>query len=251
MRILLVEDEYQARQNLLAALQPLLPEAKIVGQTDSVSATVDWLGRNPPPDLVFLDIQLADGLSFEIFDHGELTCPVIFTTAFDQYALRAFKLNSIDYLLKPIEPEELRAALDKFRRQQLAPVARMRDLLSGIGNPTAPQYRQRFLIKRGRGLGYLPVSETTHLYGENGLVYAVDAEGRRHVIDLTLERAETELDPNDFFRINRAQLIHLASIEKIHTWFNHRLKLELRPATDLESVVSRDRVKSFKAWLDR
>lgn len=255
MRVLIIEDEYHATQYLRKLLHQTVPDLQVLDQLDSVADSVAWLRDNPPPELIFMDIQLADGLSFDIFQQVEVAAPVIFTTAFDQYTLRAFKINSIDYLLKPVEAEELEAALQKFQRYHSAtapPTNELARLLSELHLRQEQAYRQRFLIKQGKQFSYLLVRDLAHLYSEDGLTFAIDQKGRRLVLDSTLESISEELDPAEFFRINRAQIVRLQAIGQIHSWFNHRLKLDLQPnPTQLESVVSRDRVKSFKAWLDR
>ena len=254
MRLVIIEDEYHAHQHLMNLIREIEPEAEVLQVLDSVEDATAWFLENPAPDLIFMDIQLADGLSFEIFNQVELITPVIFTTAFDQYTLKAFKVNSVDYLLKPIEPEELRAAIGKFSEihAEPAPSFDQQSIQRVFDNLRRQKtFRSRFLIKKGQTWQSVPVEEIAHLYSEDGLTFALDRENRRYQLDITLEKLQQELDPHDFFRINRKQIVGFSSIDKIHSWFNHRMKVNLRPAEPFESIVSRDKVKSFKAWLDR
>ena len=252
MRVLIIEDEFHAVQYLSDLLRQIEPDIEILATLDSVQESVPWLQNNPAPELIFMDIQLADGLSFDIFRKVEVPAPVIFTTAFDQYTLRAFKINSIDYLLKPIEEEELVAALDKFRQyHQTSQQTGLQELVASLQLQQKP-YRQRFLIKQGKNWGYLSVQDIAYIYSDDGITFAVDQTAKRLVLESTLDRIQDELDPGKFFRINRGQIVHIAAITRINSWFNHRLKLDIHPGNDqLESIVSRDRVKGFKEWLDR
>lgn len=253
MQVLIIEDEFHAVQYLSGLLRDLIPELTILATIDTVEDAVEWFKTNAAPELVFMDIQLADGLSFDIFKHVEVSAPVIFTTAFDQYTLRAFKLNSIDYLLKPVEPEELQAALAKYSKyhQTQTMTTDWQQLLANLPIHQNDAYRQRFLTKQGKSLTYLLTDDIAYLYSDEGITFAIDKQGKRFVIDATIDRLHTELDPKDFFRINRGQIVHVKSIQQIDSWFSHRLKLKLSPHNEQhEHVVSRDRVKDFKGWLD-
>ncbi|RMG87234.1 MAG: DNA-binding response regulator [Bacteroidetes bacterium] len=250
MKILIVEDEAPASKRLAALIKKERPQYEVVGIVDSVESGVSWLESHPQPDLIFMDIQLADGLSFDIFNKTTLTAPVIFTTAYDQYTLKAFKVNSVDYLLKPIDPDELEKALNKFEtffKNQTPPPANIDKVLELLADK---DYKTRFLVKTGANLSYLPVIEIAYFYSDQGTVIALNKKGRRFIVDYTLDQLETHLRPQDFFRINRKFIIHISSIKKIAPWFNSRLKLDLSPATETEVIVSRERVQSFKAWLD-
>lgn len=246
MRILIVEDEPLAAQRLERLLKELLPQGEIVGKTASVRQTCAWLLSNPQPDLAFLDIQLGDGLSFEIFERCPLSCPVIFTTAYDAYALQAFKLNSIDYLLKPVAPEELTKALAKLQRWQ-APQPMAYEMAS---LHLQKNYKERFLIKLGENLQAVPVQDVLYFVNENRATFLTDTDGRRHLIDYSLNQLEELIDPEQFFRINRQQMLRFEAIEKMVAWSSQRLKLTLKH-TDEPALVSRERVQEFKAWLDR
>ncbi len=252
MRMLIVEDELPAAKRLKQMLVKYRPQADILGPLESISATVEWWQSNLPPDLVFLDIQLADGLSFDIFKEADIQTPAIFTTAYDQYTLKAFKINSIDYLLKPIEPEELSEALDKFDRlarrgNAISPQA-LQQLLASF---TQPEYKKRFIVKAGQQLTYIEVADIQYFYSEEGLLFAQMEGRKRHAIDYTLDQLETLLPPASFFRINRKVITHIRAIRKVAPHFNSRLKLQLAPAPDFEVIVSRDRTSGFKQWLDK
>lgn len=201
-----------------------------------------------------MDIQLADGLSFDIFEEVTVRTPVVFTTAFDQYTLKAFKVNSIDYLLKPIEEAELKAAIRKYRdhypKQDATELStRMRSLMEEWNRGS--QYKERLLIKRGQQLHYLKTAELAHCFADGKLCYAVDFKGNKFLLETNLGALEEQLDPKQFFRINRQLMVHIDSIQKVHTWLGGRLKVDLLPATSAESLVSRDRVNDFKEWLGR
>ncbi len=253
MKVLIVEDELPAAKRLSKMIRDLRPRAEVVKTIESVDLAREFFIKEPSPDLAFFDIQLADGLSFDIFENLEIRVPIIFTTAYDQYMLQAFKVNSIDYLLKPIDDEELSFALDKYDRfhaHHSAPVfdkGLLKELIKGVEQPP---FRKRFLIKVGQQLTYLNCSDIRYFYSDEGIVYAKTDKGKKHMIDYTLDQLDNILDPADYFRINRKIILHVASISRIHPYFNSRLKLELKPATDLEVIVSRDRVSNFKNWLD-
>lgn len=253
MKIVIVEDEPAAVRQLKRLIQRIEPTAEIIAHFDSVEIAVEWFKNHASPDLAFFDIQLSDGLSFEIFEQVTLTCPIIFTTAFDNYALQAFKVNSIDYLLKPIDPEAMERALCKYQKyhQRSTPSIDNSAIEKLLQSMTKKEYKERFLVKIGQQLTYLLVKDIAYFYSEDGLIFACQKNGKRHNLDYTLDQLSTILNPDDFFRINRKILIQLPAIQKIHTYFNSRLKLELNPNTELETIVSRDRVSDFKKWLDK
>ena len=252
MKILLIEDEIPAYRRLQKLLLQQLPEVQISEQVESISGAVSYLQKHPNPDLIFMDIQLADGLSFSIFETVEIQSPVIFTTAFDQYTLRAFKVHSVDYLLKPIEEEALGSALQKYQRyyqkDQQVPSQMLQQLVQQMERPS---YRERFLVKTGSSLAYLQVGEVAYFYSDQSLVFARKKDQKQHHIDASLDQLEQQLDPKQFFRISRKAIVNIEAIQKIDTYFNGRLLLHLVPACDFQSTVSRDRVGAFKAWLDR
>ncbi len=253
MNLLIIEDEFHAVKYLSGIIKKVVPNARIVDTLDSVSDAVEWFSNNTAPDLIFMDIQLADGLSFSIFEKVKVPAPVIFTTAFDQYTLQAFKINSVDYLLKPVDEEELKKAVDKFQSIYQQPESTTNDSLLAVlktfqqKNP----HRQRFLVKQGKDLFYIPIKETAYLYSEDGLTFLMDIFNKRHLLNTTLDAVEGELDPNEFFRISRKQIVHIDCVRKIQPHFNHRLVVQTQPSSKVEAIVSRERVKDFKGWLDR
>lgn len=250
MQVFIVEDEAPAAHRLQKLILDLYPDTIITGRADSIESAVRFLAQSPPIDLVFMDIQLADGLSFDIFNQVALTVPVIFTTAFDQYTLKAFKVNSIDYLLKPIDETELKAAIEKHlqlsnRQQQLPP-----NLVSLLADFNKPKYRERLMIKKGSQYLSLKTASLAYCYADGKLCFAVDSAGNKYVLEDTLSDLEEQLNPLAFYRINRHMIVQIDAIRKVHTWLGSRLKLEVWPDTPVDTVVSRDKVTSFKDWLD-
>ncbi len=253
MKVLIIEDEKPAAKRLTKMVTTCRPDCEIIEVLDSVEGAVEWLETYKKPDLIFMDVELADGVSFEIFGQTEVTSPIIFTTAYDAYALQAFKVNSLDYLLKPIDPDELDKALcqyDKYTQKggKIINSSAIDQLLQTL---TKKEYKERFLVKIGQQLTYLKVCDIAYFYSDAGLIFACQHNGKRHNLDYTLDQLVELIDPKDFFRINRKIITQLPSIKKIHTYFNSRLKLELSPITELETIVSRDRVSDFKKWLDK
>jgi len=252
MQVLIIEDEAPAANRLAVLLQRISNEINVVQKLDSVEAAVNYLQSAINIDLIFMDIQLADGLSFDIFQRTTVTTPVIFTTAFDQYTLKAFKVNSIDYLLKPIDEAELNCAVDKYRRFYYKKeddfsekiIKLMREM-----NTTA--YTERLLIKRGQQLSYLKIATTAYCYADGKLCYAVDFDSNKYLLETNLSQLEEQLHPAKFYRINRTLLVNIESIMKVHTWLGGRLKLELSLKAHAETVVSRERVSGFKNWLGK
>ena len=251
MKVLIIEDEIPAAKRLSNLVHQFKPEAQILEVIDSVDGAVKWLNTFEKPDLLFMDIQLSDGLSFDIFNHTEIQSPIIFTTAYDQYTLKAFKVNSVDYLLKPIDPDELEKAFLKFDKIYRQPQAYDRSAIENLLKVmTQKEYKSRFVVKVGQQLTYISVEDISYFYSDDGLLCAKTNNGKRHILDYTLDQLEQVLDPSEFFRINRKIITRINAINKIHTYFNSRLKLELNPKTELEVIVSRDRVNDFKKWLD-
>lgn len=253
MRVLIIEDERPAAKRLTKLVKNIRPNMEVVEVLDSVESAVGWLETYKKPDLIFMDVQLADGISFEIFGQTKVESPIIFTTAYDAYALQAFKVNSLDYLLKPIDPAELEKAIlqyDQYNQNQQANVdnSAMELILNTL---TKKEYKERFLVKVGQQLSYLKVTDIAYFYSDDGLIFACQQNGKRHNLDYSLDQLVDVLCPDDFFRINRKIITNLQAIRKIHTYFNSRLKLELSPNTELETIVSRDRVSDFKKWLDK
>lgn len=253
MHILIVEDEPLAADRLSAMLHQRLPQFQLMGPFDCIEETVEELRKGVQPDLAFFDIQLADGLSFSIFEQVELTCPVIFTTAFDQYALQAFEVNSIDYLLKPIAGEKLDRALGKYQQRlpetPTAPPS-MAILQQALAMIRGKQYKERFVIKSGASIQAVPTSEIMYFWSENKMTWMRLPDGKKHVVEYKLEKLEDLLNPKDYFRINRKYFVKLSSIVKATVYSNSRLKLNLPHLEEKEEViVSREKVQAFKAWL--
>ena len=197
-----------------------------------------------------MDIQLADGLSFDIFQQTQVKAPVIFTTAFDQYTLKAFKVNSIDYLLKPIDEKELEQAVEKYRQLYHQKENGLSEkILKMVQDMNAVRYKERLLIKRGQQLSYLKTESTAYCYADGKLCYAVDFTNNKYMLETNLSQLEEQLQPNKFYRINRQLLVNIDAVSKVHTWLGGRLKLELLPSTNSDTVVSRERVNGFKEWL--
>ena len=252
MRALIIEDEKAAVRNLKAAIDELGRDIEVIGQLDSIAASIEWLREQPAPDLLFLDIHLADGSAFEIFEHVDITCPIIFTTAYDEYALRAFKVNSVDYLLKPIDADDLRQALDKLERlggqkPTAQPDDNYRAILRALGGER--NYKSHFLIP-AKGDRLIPIETETILYFHiaNGQVKAVDDTGREHLFPQTLDELADALDPHLFFRANRQFLIAKRAIREASLWFNGRLSITLSVPTPERIIISKARAAGFKAW---
>src|SRR5882724_958268 len=250
MRVIIIEDEIPAANRLAKMLQSIHDEIEIIKKIDSVELAVNFLRFAQDIDLIFMDIQLADGLSFDIFQQIEVNCPVIFTTAFDQYTLKAFKVNSIDYLLKPIDEKELQVAVDKYQQLYNKKENGFSDkIIKLVQEMNNTRYKERLLIKRGQQLNYLKTESTAYCYADGKLCYAVDFSSNKYLLESNLSQLEEQLQPNKFYRINRHLLVNIEAVNSVHTWLGGRLKLELLPATKADTVVSRERVNGFKTWL--
>lgn len=252
MKILIVEDEPLAAAQLAAHISALQPEAQILAVCDTIKATVEWVQKNEAPDLAFFDIQLGDGLSFEIFEQVKFTQPVIFTTAFDNYAIQAFKVNSIDYLLKPIERTELEKALNKFKNiastkpSNITPAI----LQEVVNSLKGTKYKERFLVKIGAHLRVVETKNIRYFYSFQKGTYLKLQDGKDYLLDQSLEMVESIIDPARFFRINRKYLVALTSISEVVTYSNSRLKLKINHSSDDDFLVAREKVKAFKSWLE-
>lgn len=250
MRVVIIEDEIPAANRLAKMLQSVEDELDVVKKIDSVEAAVKFLEGSDNIDLIFMDIQLADGLSFDIFQQTKVKAPVIFTTAFDQYTLKAFKVNSIDYLLKPIDEKELEQAVKKYRMlYQQNENGFSEKILKMVQEMNTVRHKERLLIKRGQQLSYLKTESTAYCYADGKLCYAVDFTSNKYLLESNLSQLEEQLQPNKFYRINRHLLVNIEAVSKVHTWLGGRLKLELLPSTKADTVVSRERVNGFKDWL--
>ncbi len=252
MNVLIIEDERLAAERLESLIKQYGADINVVGFCDSVSASVKWFNSNPVPDLAFLDIQLADGLSFEIFEQTIVDCPVIFTTAFDEYAIKAFKVNSIDYLLKPIDLEELSAAIEKFKKtQRPEAVPQQHQVFDKVLQMLSHNYKKRFVIKVGEHIRSIPVENILYFYSYEKATFLHTSDNRNYVIDYPLEQLENLVDPGLFFRVNRKYMIAMNSFDDIISYSNSRLKVELLHSDDQDVIVAREKVKEFKNWLDR
>lgn len=249
-KILIVEDERPNADRLKRLLLKLRPHIEILSVEDSITSTVNWLENNVVPDIIMMDIRLADGLSFEIFNKHEVKSAVIFTTAYDEYAVQAFKYNSVDYLLKPIEEEELDAALKRYETfMEAVPV--VGSAIEGLLNYIQPKdYRKRFLIVHRDGYKTVLSEDILYFYTELGISKAMLNTGVVENIPQTLEELEKQLDPKFFFRANRQFIIHIDSVKQIFNHFNGKLKLELRKQPEMEVIISREKASIFKSWMD-
>lgn len=253
MDVLIIEDEQQAAQRLETLIRSIVPDVNVLARLDTIKRSVEWFQKNNYPDLVFMDIQLADGISFMIFDQCEVRSPVIFTTAYDEYALKAFKVNSIDYILKPVDKNELESAIKKFNTlvnkddQQV-------ELIFSIGEAMkmlTQKFKTRFLVKVGEHLRTIEVMDVQFFFSQDKTTFCVTQEGRNLILDYTLDQLEDMVDPERFYRINRKYLIASDSIKDIISYTNSRLKLVLKSSQDNDIIVARERVQDFKNWLDR
>jgi DNA-binding LytR/AlgR family response regulator len=251
MKVLIIEDEKPAARRLNRMLANL--GLKVQQMLHSVEESLNWLQNNEHPDLIFLDIQLSDGLSFEIFEEIEVKSAIIFTTAYDEYALKAFKLNSIDYLLKPLDEDELKVAVDKFnenRPKQTDVQVNLDDIRKLLVNPVDRKFKKRLTIKVGQHIKIIPIDEVECFYSENKSTYIYTRENRNHLLDHSLEYWQEQLNPEHFFRVNRTFIVYINGIKDIIAHSNSRLKLILHSFSETEIIVSRERVKEFKNWID-
>ncbi|HEX7902380.1 MAG TPA: LytTR family DNA-binding domain-containing protein [Chitinophagaceae bacterium] len=260
MKVLIIEDEELAVKKLRKTLASVDATAEVVGVADSIRSSVNWLETNPTPDLILMDIELADGQSFEIFDKTEVKSTVIFTTSYDEYALKAFKVNSVDYLLKPVQKEDLQVALDKYKN--------LKNIYGGKNSDSTPlnvdslvkelqqklqpkEFRKRFLVKHAQKLVSVEVDEIAYFYSDGRLNFFKTSDNKKYVVDYTMDELEEMLDPEKYFRISRSFYVSVNSIDQIHDYFGNRLMLNLKPVVDKESIVSREKVTDFKKWMGK
>ena len=249
MKCLIVEDEKVAAERLIKLINQYDSGFEILAVTQSIAKSVEWFNSHPEPDLVFMDIQLADGLSFEIFEQIENRFPVIFTTAYDEYALKAFKLNSVDYLLKPISPDELRCAIDKYKTQHSA-AKYPQHVFDSIIKSFTHKFKSKFVIKVGERIKVIPTGEIQCFFSMEKAVFLQNRQGRDYAVNYSLDQLEELLDPEKFFRINRAFIVAFDSINDIISYSNSRLQLRLETNTSDDLIVSRERVQKFRQWLE-
>ncbi len=246
MKVWIIEDEATAARRLEKVLHEIDESVEILARLDSIEATLNWVDQHPLPDLLFMDIHLADGACFEIFEHLKIDKPIVFTTAYDQYAIQAFKVNAIDYLLKPIKRQELEQALDKYRLlQEKAQIDYQK--LASIIQKDPPS--KRFLIRVGQHIKIIDLSEAAYFYTVDKITFVITWDGKRYPLDQSLEKLEEMLGAHQFFRINRQFIIHVQAIREMYAYSKSRVKLSLHPPCDLETIVSTERSPYFKKWL--
>lgn len=245
----IIEDEPPARRRLERLLAEARPDLTVAFATDTVSATLTALADRPHPDVVFSDIHLADGLAFDVWEKASFGGALVFTTAYDQYGVRAFRVNGVDYLLKPVEPAELDRALARIEDRSRPVLPQDWSALATAIRQQRPIYRERFLAQRGQEWVPVRVADLRQIYSSDGLTFALTAAGQRLLLDDVLDRITEELDPRRWHRINRAQIVHVDAVRKVLPYFNHRVALELSPKGELDNVVSRGRTKAFKEWI--
>ncbi len=261
MNALIVEDEDLSVRRLKKMIGEVAPSLNIAGVTDSIEQTVEWVHENraagqADPDLIFLDIELSDGQSFEIFNRIEVSSAIIFTTSYDEYALQAFRHNSIDYLLKPVHRDDLQRALQKYDKMKSQPVvdhslAGIRKLLEDFKKASSVEYRQRFLVKQGQKMLSIEVGEIAYFFTDDRYSFFMTDSNQKMLVDYTLDELAESLDPARFFRINRGMMVTHRSVDKIDPYFGNRLALTLRPAHNKEVLVSREKVGDFKVWMGK
>lgn len=249
MKAIILEDEARAANHLQRLLAKVAPTILVIAKLESVRDGVKYLQTNPEPDLIFSDIQLADGLSFEIYNQVAVRCPIIFTTAYDHYAIEAFKTNGIDYLLKPIEEERLLKAIEKARH--FSPGLVLEKLLA-MNKPTSEKaYKSRFMVKVGDKIKSVPVEEILVFFSQEKASFIRTSDAHTYCIDYALDQLDPMLDPEKYFRINRKYIVSIDACTNILAWTNSRLRLKIDGIDDPDIIVARERVQEFKSWLDR
>ena len=250
MKVVIIEDEQLAARRLESMIQSYDPSIIVLAKLESVEESVKWFRTNQQPDLIFLDIHLEDDISFAIFEKVQVSSPIIFTTAFDEYAIRAFKLKSIDYLLKPIDQEQLNNAISKYKlwngsQPEVVDLSKLYELI----NKRDIKYRDRFSVSFGQKIKSFEMDEIAYFYSKEGLTFAVLTDQKHYPVDYSLDNLLNELNPTDFFRINRQYLVKHSSIKQVHIFPKSHLKLELSPKPPDDTFVSIDKVTAFKKWL--
>lgn len=250
MNAIIIEDEKLSAEHLSNLLKRVDASINVIATFDSVKKSVSEFHKGIKADVVFVDVHLADGLSFEIFQKIQIDTPVIFTTAFDEYAIKAFKLNSVDYLLKPIGAEDLRVAIDKLKKFTQSHASIVQDIANAYQNLNK-QYKSRFMVKMGDSIVSVKTEDVLHFIAEDGITLLVTANAKRYPVDYTLDQLAELVSPEQFFRINRKVLISINAVQKVSSYFNSRLKINSDLLDDESAIVSRERVTEFKAWLDK
>jgi two-component system, LytTR family, response regulator len=256
MKVLIIEDEIPAQRMLKDMLAELDYDMEVVGCLNSIQSSVKWLKNNPHPELVLMDIQLSDGISFDILEQVALKSMIIFTTAYDEYAIQAFKVNSLDYLLKPFDKEELRSAFEKYEnygkkfiRQKNTGIDYSK--IASIIKNAEPNYRRRFLLQSNESYFQLFVEEIAFFFTTQKITFAVTFENQKHPVNFSLQKLAEQLDPDLFFKVNRQLIINMNSIQKIHSYFQGKLVIKTKPAHTEQIIVGKDKAARFKCWLDR
>lgn len=254
MKVLIIEDEIFAAEAIEKMVRELRQDTVVLEKIPSVEEAVSWLKNNPQPELIFCDIHLSDGNSFDIFKQVSVSCPVIFTTAFDKYAIEAFQVNSIDYLLKPIKNEELSRAIAKYESLNSKSfnnqVDNLQNLLRDMQKRVAPTSRTRFMVKSGQSLRVIPSEEVAYFLAEEGIVLLVNFEGKRFAGNNSLDQLEEQLDKHSFFRANRQLIVNISAVKKVEPYFKGRLLLQTDPSPKEDQIVSSSKASAFKSWLD-
>lgn len=252
MKTIIIEDENLTARRLEGLLKKYDPSINVLALLPSVEEVVEWLETNPEPDLVFMDIHLEDDLAFKIFERIRLQAPVVFTTAYDEYMIQAFKVNSIDYLLKPINYDELVQALEKYKSLKNRFAQPNLDvLMQYIGQKEQPPYKTRFMVTVGTKIKSVETKDIAFFYSEDKMTFLVTKEGQHLPIDFSLDKLTALLNPADFFRISRQSLVNFQAVQAAHAYFKGKLKLDVLPKSKVELLVSSDRVTDFKEWLGR
>lgn len=248
MKVLIIEDETRAANHLSRLLNKLDPNFELIATFESIKESIAYLKDNQPIDLIFSDIQLSDGLSFEIYKQVNLNCPIIFTTAYDQYAIEAFNTNGIDYLLKPIEEERLNQAIEKAK--QLAPKINLEQLLNLNLNQKQSSFKSRFMVKAGDRIKSIPIEDVSAFYSQDKATFLLTTGQRSYAVDYSLDELSNLIDPSNFFKTNRKVLVSIEACQSILAWSNSRLKITI-PGIEEPVIVAREKVQEFKRWLDR
>ncbi len=251
MKILILEDEQLTASRIIQLVNQYDSSIEVLSVLDSIDRATTWLSENSLPDLLLADINLSDGPVFDLFDRIQVNVPVIFITAYSEYAIKAFRVNSIDYLVKPLDYNELRRAFDKYKSMCGVQMKLDSALLNSIFKDEKPEYRKRFLAKLGDQFRFIQTDHVAYFKSEDGIAFAVTFENASLPLDLSLEDIHKQISPEQFFRISRKFIVNNESIRKIHTYFNNRLKLVLDPVSEDDVLVSRERVAGFKEWLNR
>lgn len=256
VKAVIIEDEYPAARLLDGMIRSLRPEWEVEVLPGNIEESVAWFSENKHPDIIFLDIQLTDGNSFSFIEQANPTSMIVFTTAYDEYAVRAFTVNSIDYLLKPVNIERLRDAIGKFERlsknnmEDYSSMLSLKEVLSSIGREGGKKYRTRFLISGNERFFTLSVKDIAYFFSENKTTFAVTWDGKSHIIDFPLNKLEEQLDPDEFFRTNRQFILSISSIKKLETYFLGKVIVHVTPSYEGQIIVSREKVAAFKMWLN-